>query len=202
MTDTPQEPPASYPHRPRLHVMELHESPILEGTNYERFSYQWILEMPSSSTSSSPSTSSPAAVVRSGDLIFVPSLLSGAGEFEAMRFVGDYAVSGEEEESYILLKGGVEYPEFPSTIVDSYPTPSQQLREAYAHLFDSILQRQHGGIDSLQDVMGGPKPLEEYWNEPPRLRETTTKTDGDPEEPIWIIPWRDCRHLETIESSL
>ena len=68
---------------PQLLILKLHENQVLEDNNYERFSYQWFLECSSNTPSVQP-----------GDVLYIPELSTGAGEFEAVRFVS----SPNEEE--------------------------------------------------------------------------------------------------------
>ena len=166
---------------PKLHVFKLHESPVVNGS-YERFSQQWILKQESSPGTSSSEGISP------GDVLLIPDLLTGAGEFEGTRFVVERNCK-EEAKNFLLLPGGIEYPEFPQEIVSLQQ--GRNLAIAYRELLDKVLEKQPGGPLSMVDIMGGQTEVEEFWKEPPILRERRTK-QGD-----WMIPLKDCTIVES-----
>jgi hypothetical protein len=163
---------------PRLHVLKLHEDPV-QDESYERFDLQWVLD----------DSSNQDAIISPGDVLLIPDLLTGAGEFEGMRFVGQR----EPPSNHLrLLSGGVESPEFPPDIIPMHS--GRNLRDVYGKLLDALLLKSDGGIESLEDVMGGPEEVDEYWNEPPQLGEK--KKDGQ-----WVIPLKNCTRIETIDFS-
>ena len=171
---------------PRLHEIKLCESPVIEGDDgYERFDRSWYLD-----TTSSSSSASSAMVIRPGDVLYIPELLTGAGELEAMRFVGPPTSTDHEESSSSqdsqhqeetaknllpLYGAGVEYPEFPQAIIainDGRRSESSSLRDDYADLLDAMLAKMTGGPNTLQELMGGGMAeVDEYWNHPPVLRQ-------------------------------
>jgi hypothetical protein len=163
---------------PRLHILKLHQDPAQDG-NYETFSWRWLLDDCESEIKISP-----------GDVISFPELSTGAGEFEGMRFVG----VRQGDNRLALYNAGIEYPEFPPVIVTLQQERQLTLRAAYAALIDTLLQRQTGGPDSLEDVFGGSAEANEFWNEPALLRK-------DPNQGEWVIPLRDCQCQETISFS-
>ena len=173
--------------KPQLHIIKLHESPVLDGDNYERFSMPWILD----TTVTPPATSEAFCT---GDVLLIPTLLSGAGEFEAMRFLGPN-VDGQENQ-FLILNAGVEYPEFPAVIVDAFSSePEGGLKEAYAKLFQTYLLKSGCGVSSLLEIMGGDESdLAEFWKHPPLQRRRRHPSD-DP----WIIPLKDCTVEQTIK---
>ena len=169
---------------PVLYKGKLHESPVLEGNNYERFDLQWVLD---TSSSSSDADDSVKFRIQPGDVLYMPELLSGAGEFEAMRFVGNPVVDGNDSKNMLpLLHGGVEYPEFPPEIAELH---NEHLRDAYAGLFDAMLETMTGGPGCLQEVMGGgDAEIDEYWSSPPLTRPKRQPPGGK-----WIIPLKSCQ---------
>jgi hypothetical protein len=168
-----------------LHILKLHEDAVPNG-NYERFGWQWVLDdSPSSAETQKEENVMVVVVVRPGDVLFIPDLMTGAGEFEAMRFVGK-----RTEHGWMLLhNGGVEYPEFPQDIL--LLQPGRSLRVAYAKLLDAMLMEQ-GGPESLEEIMGGETEVEEYWTQPAMLREKKTVQEQ------WIIPLEKCTLMKTI----
>jgi hypothetical protein len=159
---------------PSLHILKLHED-AAPGGNYERFGFQWILD-----------ETDAESIVSEGDVVFIPSLLTGGGEFEGLRFVGKRQPTNPK--NFVLHNGGIEYPEFPKDII----AMTQSLQAAYAPLLDKMLVKTMSGPDSLEEVMeGADGGVAEFWANPPKLRE---KECGD----TWVIPLRDC----TIEDTM
>jgi hypothetical protein len=169
---------------PRLHILKLHQDPAPDE-NYETFSWRWLLDDDSEELESEMKEISP------GDVVFFPELLTGAGEFEGMRFVG---ARQEVDNRLALYNAGIEYPEFPPVTVILQQERQLTLRAAYAALIDTLLQRQTGGPDSLEAVFGGSAQVNKFWNEPAILRK-------DPNQGEWVIPLRDCQRKETISFS-
>jgi hypothetical protein len=154
---------------PRLHILRLHEDAVQNGNNYERFDCQWVLDDSSETTQKEGNNTIVAVVVCPGDVLFVPELMTGAGEFEAMRFVGKRTT---EHGRMVLHNGGAEYPEFPPDILLLQQGQHTSLRAAYAKLLDAMLLEQGGGgPESLEEIMGGETEVEEYWTQPAMLRE-------------------------------
>ena len=96
---------------PNVHYLEFSEgnSPTDDP---ERFNVLWQLidvSKPPLKTNNSDQWRG----IFEGDLIVFSSLLSGAGEFEAVRFVGPKS----EDDILPLLPAGIEHPEFPTLIV-------------------------------------------------------------------------------------
>ncbi|KAL3921522.1 MAG: hypothetical protein SGILL_002704 [Bacillariaceae sp.] len=177
---------------PQLYQVKLHEGPVLEGNNYERFDIEWVLDVSSQPASSSlssaaaSSSSSSSSRVEPGDVLYIPELVTGAGEFEALRFVGN--PTEKDPQLLPLLGGGVEYPEFPPEIV-AMRKDKDALRVVYASLFDVMLLRMAGGPDTLKDIMGGgDTEIDEFWSSPPVSR--TKKWESNEQ---WIIPLDKCQ---------
>jgi len=185
----------------RLHVLKLHESPILEsGRNHERFSMQWMLV--DSAGSGKPKViadKDPAEwnAIEEGDVLYFPELLSGAGEFEGMRFAG----SRFHEDSEIrLLRGGVEYPEFPREIIsiieNRHGTSSEEKSKAMLrHIYESPFREminQQGISFTLNDVFGGDE--DGFWSDPPIQRQNERRLTAVEE---WKIPLDECTWIGT-----
>jgi len=138
---------------------------------------QWILNVDDDDDDS----------VQPGDMLFIPELVTGAGELEGVRFVGTRKEGG----GYELLGAGIESPMFPPAIAnDKSP---HDLRQHYESLLDVVLQEQ-GGF-SMADLFGGADVVEEFWASPDverRLKET----EGE-----WHIPLNQCKILSTHSSS-
>ena len=180
-------------HRPKLHILQLHENPVIDDDNYERFSWRWILVVPNDIPDT---TKGLLPTISTGDVISFPQLLTGAGEWEGIRWVGSRLSEDRTAASisFPLYKAGVEYPEFTSEQVQWLQQYNVTLRMAYEDLLDTALRRNHnGGPTSLSEVLGGKDPLEDYWKNPPILRRRH-QLDVD-----WLIPLDQCTVMETIE---
>ena len=123
-----------------------------------------------------------------GDLVVFPSLLSGAGEFEAMRFVGP-----KTGDSIPLLTAGVEYPEFPSVLIQHIKDISS-LKDMYEAPFNAVLQEQSTKY-TLKDIFSSDEEAyNEFWNDPPVARRRGP-SGGDP----WLISITETIWIETLE---
>lgn len=162
---------------PRLYILRLHESPLQPDNNFERFDRQWILDP--------TDTTEPASEIQTGDAIFAPELLTGAGEMEGLRFVGKAVASS----GYELLSAGIESPVFPTEI--TVATTPEELRQMYEPLIEIVLQKQ--GF-SLQDLLGGADVAEQFWTEPDK-ESVRRETEGS-----WRIPLKDCA-IESIHDN-
>lgn len=162
------------PGRPvRLHVLKLPESPVADGT-YDRFDHHWFLD-------------DPQAIVRPGDVVSLPELLTGAGEFEGVRFACVAANNRVQ-----LVGAGVEMPEFPQAIVDFAAQRGASLRELYHSSLDQILLAQ--GLSMEVVCEGCDDGPDGYWGgvaaghcvlQPPRR----------PKNGEWIISIPSCTQL-------
>jgi hypothetical protein len=189
----------------RLHILKLHESPVLEGNNYDRFRMQWILmdnvdgEQQHPIMEDIPQTNWTG--IGPGDVIFFPELLSGSGEFEGTRMASidrmnvEGAVTGR-----ILLPCGIEYPEFPQPIVAAAATTTTTttlslnhnlLRTKYEPAFEAVLSNQSGGF-TMHDILDGDDDMQEFWSSPPVERHPRTH------DKQWIIPLSQCTLIQTI----
>lgn len=133
--------------------------------------------------------------ISEGDLIVFPALLSGAGEFESVRFVGSKATNPTEpeEEVFPLLTAGIEYPEFPALIVLMAQERGVTLREFYESPFNAVLEYQTARM-TMKDVFGGEEPYTEFWAEPPVARRRRPP-GGD----AWRISLGDCVWVRTLD---
>lgn len=175
--------------QPKLHILELHESPVVNGDNYDRFSMQWILD-------TAGATADMAETFAFGDVLLIPELLTGAGEFEGMRFLGPKLEGNGNR--FEILPAGVEYPELPAIIVDSDGNgeKGQSVKEKYEILFEIYLKNSKCGVETLLDLNGGDKEdLAQWWANPPIQRRRKYQSDEE-----WVIPLKDCTRVETAKS--
>ncbi len=129
-----------------------------------------------------------------GDLVVFPALLSGAGEFEGMRFVGQKKKLPTGDYSFPLLTAGIEIPEFPSVLLQHMDVAS--LKEIYEAPFNTVLQQQSNKY-TLKDLFSSDEEAyNQFWNEPPVARRRGP-SGGDP----WLISLSDCIWIETLEGS-
>uniref|UniRef100_A0A7S2HK88 Uncharacterized protein n=1 Tax=Helicotheca tamesis TaxID=374047 RepID=A0A7S2HK88_9STRA len=184
----------------RLHLLKLHESPILpEPDNddndfgdfdaYERFHMIWIVDDENGSSEPTPEDAASSKTwegITEGDLVAIPELLSGSGEFESLRFAGARREGG----GIPLLEGGIESPEIPSVIFSLAEQKGFSLREMYERPIESFLDEQ--GF-SLADVFGADEDVDEFWENPHVARRT-----GPPTDDTWQIPLRQCTWLNTV----
>ena len=98
--------------QPNIHFFEFNDASNPKN-NLERFGVLWHLDV--NSANQPPPTPDQAAGdwkgIFEGDLLVFPSLLSGAGEFKAVRFVGPKAThflpEGTDDEVLPLLTAGI-----------------------------------------------------------------------------------------------
>ena len=195
--------------RPKLYELKLCESPVLDGgRNYERFSFDWFLDVdvdiegggrgrkndedPDEGDPNSPSK----ITLLPGDVLYIPELATGAGEFETVRFIGYKTTDRSDDENHEkillpLLKASVEIPEFPPEILGLFPS-NDLLKDTYERIFDTVLSLTVGGPDTLKDIMGGSDTeLDEYWSNPSISRPTKKRAEEKPRQ--WIIPLKSCQ---------
>ena len=91
---------------PSVHFLDFKDG----SPAYDRFNVLWKLvdldKQPQTISGKSEETAINSDFhLAEGDLVVFPSLLSGAGEFEAMRFVGP-----KTGDSFPLLTAGIKYP--------------------------------------------------------------------------------------------
>ena len=119
-------------------------------------------------------------IPRSFDVIWFPDVMTGAGECEGLRFVGNTAA----DDRFPLMRAAVEQLIFPRELFNN--SSLSLLRQHYEPLIEQVLQRQ-GGL-TLKDVLGGDDIVEEFWTQP-----DTGPDLANPAEPALVIPWRSCR---------
>mmetsp|Transcript_739 Transcript_739/g.1495 ORF Transcript_739/g.1495 Transcript_739/m.1495 type:complete len:190 (-) Transcript_739:100-669(-) len=177
----------------RVHYLKLHESPVVDG-NYDRFGLLWLIDPgsgdahPARSTSQGTDSSSSAwEGLDEGDLLIFPELLSGAGEFEAMRFVGEKT----EEGMWPILTGGVDIPEIPQVIVSLLERKGLSWRAFYERPFETILKDQ--GF-CMSDVFGDDEEaLVGFWSAP-----VVARRKGPPKSENWVIPLEHCTWMKSL----
>lgn len=161
--------------QPNIHFFEFNDASN-PNNNLERFGVLWHLDV--NSANQPPSKPDQPAGdwkgIFEGDLVVFPSLLSGAGEFEAVRFVGPktthFSPEGTDDEVLPLLTAGIEYPEFPTLIVTMAEERGISLRELYEKPFDAILQSQLPKM-TLLEIMGfDAAGYKEFWDDVPVAR--------------------------------
>uniref|UniRef100_A0A7S2XPD4 Uncharacterized protein n=1 Tax=Attheya septentrionalis TaxID=420275 RepID=A0A7S2XPD4_9STRA len=178
----------------RLHILTLHESPVLDGNNYDRFRMQWILMDYDGGQQQHPIMGEDIPQnnwtgIGPGDVILFPELLSGAGEFEGTRMASIDRIEGAVT-GRILLPCGIEYPEFPQPIIAAATTASlNTLRTKYEPAFEAVLSC--GGF-TMKDILGGDdETVLEFWSSPPVVHPKTYDEQ-------WIIPLSQCTLIQTI----
>jgi hypothetical protein len=187
MTDTADET------RPRLHLLSL---PVRRSDIEASFRDTWFIDdkegqaIPIFPEGVSYASSPPSwKALQTNDLLYFPGELSGAGEFEGCRSIGEKTVEG-----YRLLSAGIESPVFPAQLVAAIGSATK-LRSLYEDLFESVLQKQ--GL-SLVDLFGGQEVVEEYWSKPDTAQD---RSSGGEERNTWRIFARECQWIATIEAS-
>lgn len=132
-----------------------------------------------------------------GDLVVFPSLLSGAGEFEAVRFVGpkmtQLTPEGDVDEVLPLLTAGIEYPEFPTLIVSMAEERGISLRELYEEPFNTILQSQPPKLSLLDIFSRDEGAYTEFWEDVPVARRRRPPS-GNP----WRFSLGECVWTKTL----
>lgn len=151
----------------------------------------------SSSTESSNDAARAWKGIFEGDLVVFSTLLSGAGEFEAVRFVGrktiEYTGEDGKEEVMPLLTAGIEYPEFPTVIVHMAEERGVSLRELYEVPFNAILQSQPGRFGLIDLFSSDEEAYREFWDDVPVARRRRPPS-GTP----WTFSLRDCVWTKTL----
>jgi|EP00970_Alexandrium_tamarense_P013586 hypothetical protein len=131
-----------------------------------------------------------------GDLVVFPSLASGAGEMEMVRFVGpktSHVSEKGDEDALPLLAAGVEYPQFPQLIVSLAEERGVSLREMYEAPLDLVLRTQPPNLGLRDLYSNDDEAYEGFWQNPPVARRRGPS--GDP----WRISLKDCVWKQTVE---
>jgi hypothetical protein len=131
--------------------------------------------------------------LRTNDILYFPDQLTGAGEFEGCRFVGERTDLG-----LLLLSAGIESPIFPSQLVASIGNASK-LRVFYEKLFEIFLEEQH---ISLADLFGGQDVVEDFWTQPDTSKDGQSRSrreEDTADSTPWLIPLRQCTWLATMD---
>ena len=189
--------PTTYPN---VHFLDFNEgnSPIDDP---ERFNILWQIStdqppQPQHKLSSESSSSEEWNGIFEGDLVVFPSLLSGAGEFEAVRFVGPTITSlvdGKDEILLPLLTAGVEMPEFPILIVQLAEERGFSLREMYEEPFNAILQYQPPKITLFDLYSRDEVAYSSFWEDVPVARRRRPPSSNP-----WKFSLGDCIWIYTL----
>mmetsp|Transcript_4618 Transcript_4618/g.10429 ORF Transcript_4618/g.10429 Transcript_4618/m.10429 type:complete len:205 (-) Transcript_4618:122-736(-) len=133
-----------------------------------------------------------------GDLVVFSSLLSGAGEFEAVRFVGpkttQLSPDGNEDDVLPLLTAGIEYPEFPTLIVSMAEERGVSLREMYEEPFNAILQSQPPKMSLFDIFSSDADAYKEFWDDVPVARRRRPPSDSP-----WQLSLGECIWIRTLD---
>jgi hypothetical protein len=179
--------------QPNVHILEFNDgnNPI---SNPDHFNVLWQIDTrlpPRRQSASEPNVDEWGGMVE-GDLVLFPSLLSGAGEFEAVRFVG----RGTDDAGAAvlpLLTAGVEYPEFPTLVVAMAAERGASLREMYEAPFHAILHSQPPGLSLVDLFSNDEEAYEEFWDDVPVARRRRPP-GGSP----WQFSLGDCSWIQTL----
>jgi hypothetical protein len=184
---------------PRLHILHLPAEISQLGAG--DFRTPWVIDDEDSQATPIPRTREQEHAddetlswkgLQTNDLLYFPDQLTGAGEFEGCRFVGE-----RTDQGFVLLSLGIESPIFPDQLVATIGNVSK-LRVFYEKLFEIVLEEQNM---SLADLFGGQDVVEEFWTRPDttkdgqsRRRREEDTADSTPR----LIPLRQCTWLATI----
>lgn len=179
--------------QPRVHVLEFDDGNN-PNSNPDHFNVLWQLDV-----RQPPKRKHPPATrgdewkgIVEGDLVVFPSLLSGAGELEAVRFAGP-TPTGADDAALPLLTAGIEYPEFPTLIVAMAEERGVSLRDLYELPFNAILQSQPPGL-SLRDVFSNDEEAyRQFWDDVPVARRRRPP-GGSP----WKFSLGECIWIRTV----
>ena len=122
-----------------------------------------------------------------------PSLLSGAGEFESVRFVGPKTThlpeGGNEEDVLPLLTAGIEYPEFPTLIATMAEEQGTNLRELYENPFNAILQSQPPKLKLIDLFSRDEEAYKQFWDDVPIARRRRPPSDSPWKFSLGSLVW-------------
>lgn len=185
---------------PNVHFLDFNEgnSPINDP---ERFNILWQLtdvDQPPQPQHKLPSESSSSKEwkgIFEGDIVVFPSLLSGAGEFEAVRFVGPTTTSldGKDEIFSPLLPAGIEHPIFPTLIVQLAEERGVSLRDMYEEPLNAILQYQPPKITLFDLYSRDEVAYSSFWEDVPVARRRRPPSSNP-----WKFSLGDCIWIETL----
>ena len=131
-----------------------------------------------------------------GDLVVFPSLLSGGGKFESMRFVGPKStLSSTGDDVFPLLSAGIETPEFPTIILSlAQDLGISSLKDIYEAPFNAILQQQSATYNLREIFSSDDDAYNQFWEEPPIARRRGPPS-GDP----FLISLGECIWIKTLD---
>mmetsp|Transcript_16743 Transcript_16743/g.28314 ORF Transcript_16743/g.28314 Transcript_16743/m.28314 type:complete len:195 (-) Transcript_16743:173-757(-) len=174
--------------QPSVHFLDFRDG----NPAYDRFNVLWqLVDLDKQPTTLDRAVTTSDFHLAEGDLVVFPTLLSGAGEFEAMRFVGP-KMTLSTGDAFPLLTAGIEYPEFPSLLIQHMDVSS--LKDIYEAPFNAVLQEQSPKYN-LKDIFSSDEEAyNEFWNDPPVARRRGP-SGGDP----WQISLSECIWIKTLE---
>eukprot|EP00985_Skeletonema_marinoi_P012645 scaffold6140_cov88-Skeletonema_marinoi.AAC.2 len=177
--------------QPSVHFLDFRDG----NPAYDRFNVLWqLVDLDKQPTTLDRAVTTSDFHLAEGDLVVFPTLLSGAGEFEAMRFVGP-KMTLSTGDAFPLLTAGIEYPEFPSLLIQHMDVSS--LKDIYEAPFNAVLQEQSPKYN-LKDIFSSDEEgYNEFWNDPPVARRRGP-SGGDP----WQISLSECIWIKTLEGKL
>ncbi|KAL7464540.1 hypothetical protein ACHAXS_004878 [Conticribra weissflogii] len=181
------------------------------------------LDRPPLPLDETPTTTMTWPGIAEGDLVVFPALLTGAGEFEGMKFVGPKSAivwstddgGGEEgnqsaTRTLPLLTAGIEYPEFPVLVANMAKGRNQSLRDMYEAAFEIVLadpQPPGNGKLTLRDLMSGDdEAVEQFWGDPPMARRRgpvgrrggSASGSGSGSSSPWSISLGECAWIRSV----
>lgn len=173
-------------HTVRLHTLKLHESPVVGGNDYQRFSHAWLLDDPN-------------GVVAPGDVVSFPELLTGAGEFEGMRFACRPDGESSDARPLQLVDGGIEMVSFPAAIAalveGEMAAGGPSFRERYHAVFDRLLEQQGFSMEVMCEGCDGGSDA--FWSDVEAGHSSNPRRPA--EEVTWVIPLARCELVSTEE---
>lgn len=171
----------------KVHVMRLHQDP---SNDYDIFDKRWLMVNISIADTN----------IQNGDVFYFPELNTGAGELEAVR-IGLFS----EDNKIILLKCGIEYPEFPievQNLVNGLDIEAEKLQQKLRHQYEraicNVLNENVPGL-TLCDIMGGESVVDEFWESDDPIM-THHKEFNSSVNAIshWEIPYDQCTLIKII----
>ena len=153
-----------------VRLIEITGAPVPDEVVY---GFDWVLTQ---------DVGQPQILLSEGDIIFFPDLMSGAGEFEGLFFVG--ATTTTPGVVPLHFANEVESLAFPAAMRDLAQSRGSSLRGSYRQGIMALAA--HVGFE-LEEVYGDANALENMWNAP--------DVDEGPHEaqPIHTVPLAVCR---------
>ena len=177
--------------QPSVHFFDFTDE-VNPNNHPDRFNVLWHVDA-ARDPQQKPGSEKKWGGVLEGDLVVFPSLLSGAGDFEAVRFVGPKTThlseGGNEEDVLPLLTAGIEYPEFPTLIATMAEEQGTNLRELYENPFNAILQSQPPKLKLIDLFSRDEEAYKEYWDDVPIARRRRPPSDSPWKFSLGSLVW-------------